>query len=454
MNLSFNVERRSATVKVAAIGILILVLLIPVGMIKAVISDRTHVRSTAQMDIQNSWGGPQLIAGPVLRLPFKAEAINSYGTPYLQDRFAFLVADELTIAADTSVETRYRGIHEVPVYAADISFLVSFDLQMLAELGLDGDSIAWQDAELLLGISDTASINRVPGLVAEGTERNFSMMKQQLAGLPTQLSVRIGGLIDDWRNSTNLQSRISLSVNGTESLRFLTLAESSEIRVSADWPSPSFVGRRLPVERQISETAFSALWQTTSLGRKLPATWINGEAVPDTGSDGVFGVRFMQPIGLYQLVDRALKYAIMIVGLTFVTYFLMETIGGVRLHPLQYLLVGLANTLFYLLLLSLAEHIGFGPAYIASALSAAALIVGYSANVLQGRHRASIMSAVLGGLYAFLYLTLKAESYALLAGSIGLWVVLAAVMYLTRKVNWYATQASASDAQRPMSGSD
>ena len=426
MNLSFNVERRSATVKVAAIGLLILVLLIPIGMIKSVINDRTQVQFTAQRDIQNAWGGEQLIAGPVLRIPFEVDATTAHGVPYRKERFAFLVADEVELSADSAVDIRYRGIHEVPVYAAEIVLLAGFDLQMLDELGLDEKSVAWDEVELLIGVSDIAAINKVPVFSAGDTERNFVPMKRQIAGLPTQLSVKVGSLIHDWRNSANLQSRISLSINGTQSLSFLTLAESSKAKASANWPSPSFIGRRLPAEREISETAFSALWQTTSLGRKLPAAWIDGEAIPDTLADGVFGVRFIQPIGLYQLVDRALKYAVMIVGLTFVSYFLMETVGGARLHPLQYLLVGLANTLFYLLLLSLAEHLGFGPAYIVSAAGAAVLIVGYSSNVLQGRHRALIMFAVLAGLYAFLYLTLRAERFALLAGSIGLWIVLAA----------------------------
>jgi inner membrane protein len=157
----------------------------------------------------------------------------------------------------------------------------------------------------------------------------------------------------------------------------------------------------------------------------------------------------MTPIGLYQLVDRALKYAIMFIGLTFVTYFLMEIVAKVRLHPLQYLLVGLANSLFYLLLLSLSEHIGFDKAYLLSAAASAALIIGYSAAVLVTKLRAVIMSAVLAGLYGFLYLTLMAESLALLAGSIGLWCVLGAIMFLTRKIDWYTTTESVGSIDRP-----
>ena len=173
------------------------------------------------------------------------------------------------------------------------------------------------------------------------------------------------------------------------------------------------------------------------MSRKLPAIWTDADATNGAGPENAFGVKLMQPVGLYQLMLRAIKYAVLFVGLTFVIYFLMEIIGNLQLHPLQYLLVGLANSLFYLLLLSLAEHIGFGPAYIVSALASAALITGYSATILTSARRAIVMAAVLFGLYVFLYMTLQAESYALVVGSAGLWFILAAVMYLTRKINWY-----------------
>ena len=153
------------------------------------------------------------------------------------------------------------------------------------------------------------------------------------------------------------------------------------------------------------------------------------------------------PIGLYQLTDRATKYAIMFIGLTFVAYFLFEVLGGLRLHPLQYLLVGFGNAIFYLLLLSLAEHIGFGAAYTLSAIASAGMITGYSLSILRDRRKAALMLGILSLLYGFLYLTLKAETYAMLAGSIGLWVSLALIMYLTRNIDWYSIGRRQSDQE-------
>ena len=213
--------------------------------------------------------------------------------------------------------------------------------------------------------------------------------------------------------------------------------------MTSNWSSPSFTGRRLPGEREVRDDGFDASWQASSLGRALPSVWIDTHSALGDVSGGAFGVRLIQTVGLYQLMHRAIRYAVLFIGLTFVTYFLMEIVGKLRLHPLQYLLVGLANTLFYMLLLALSEHIGFDLAYTISAMASAALISGYSAAILERRTRAALVALVLAGLYLFLYLTLKAETFALLAGSTGLWVVLAAVMYLTRRINWYASDEDA-----------
>jgi inner membrane protein len=175
----------------------------------------------------------------------------------------------------------------------------------------------------------------------------------------------------------------------------------------------------------------------SGFGRTYPSRWLSTTDPYQVVDDSAFGVNLFVPIGLYQLTDRATKYAIMFIGLTFVAYFLFEILAGLRLHPLQYLLVGFGNAIFYLLLLSLAEHVGFGLAYMLSAAGSIALIAGYSLAVLGDRRRALTMLGILAGLYSFLYLTLNAESYAMLAGSLGLWLILAAVMYLTRKIDWY-----------------
>ena len=438
MRIPINASSRSASVKVAIIAVLILVLSIPLGMIKGVIFDRQNIASVTSMDIKSSWGGDQTVTGPVLRLPYKADKKTVYGAPYSEEKVAYLLAEELVLIADVATDIRYRGIHKVPVYSAAIGISGRIDLGALETLGITSEQVEWEGAEIFLGISDPKAIREIPVLVAHGTEVNFSTSGDAIEGLASQLSAPLGRQLGVAQTSSDLTFEISVAVNGSGALLFLPLAENAIVKMSANWASPSFTGRQLPAARQVRKDGFDASWHASSLGRKLPAIWIDSHAAQVTVGADAFGARFIQTVGLYQLIERSTKYSVLVVGLTFVTYFLMEVVGNLKLHPLQYLLVGLANTLFYLLLLSLSEHVGFDIAYGISALASAALISGYSAAVLLRRARALVMAVVLMGLYTLLYLTLKAESFALLAGSIGLWAVLAVVMYLTRGIDWYA----------------
>lgn len=439
MRIPINASSRSASVKVAIIAFLTLTLLIPLGMIKGIVFDRQNNESVAALDIRTSWGGDQTITGPVLKLPYKVENKTVYGLPYEDEKVVYLLAKELLVTADVAAEERYRGMHKVPVFSATITIRGKVDFAALDTLGITVEQITWSGAELFLGVSDPMAISKIPLVTANGSEVNFTASGEGIDGFASQLSARLGRQlgVSQWQSALELD--ISLAVNGSGSLRFLPLAENATVTMSSNWASPSFTGRQLPAVREVREDGFDASWHSTSMGRKLPATWIDTHAAQLRTAEDAFGTRFIQPVGLYHVIERATKYAVLIIGLTFVAYFLMEVVANLKLHPLQYLLVGLANTLFYMLLLSLSEHVGFDIAYVLSALASTALVSGYSATILLRRSRAVVMAGVLAGLYVFLYLTLNAENFALLAGSVGLWIVLAVVMYLTRGINWYAT---------------
>lgn len=438
MRIPISASSRSASVKVAIIAFLTLVLLIPLGMIKGVIHDRQHNESVSVFDIRNTWGGDQTVTGPVLRLPYKVEHKSSHGAPDAGDSVVHLLADELVIDADVASEIRYRGIHQVPIYSAMIRISGRIELGALDALGISAEQVEWSGAEIFLGVSEPRSIRKLPVVAVNGTEVNFTASGAGIQGLDSQLSALLGRSMAAAQRESALTFEISVAVNGSDSLLFLPLSQNAAVTMSADWASPSFTGRQLPSSREIHEDGFEAAWNSNSLGRQLPAIWTGSHAAQFSVGTDSFGARLIQPIDLYQLTERATKYAVLVIGLTFVTYFLMEVVGKIELHPLQYLLVGLANTLFYMLLLSLSEHVGFDLAYLISALASAVLIWAYSLVVLRQRARAVVMAVVLTGLYTFLFLTLKAETFALLAGSIGLWLVLAAIMYLTRRINWYA----------------
>lgn len=442
MRIPINASSRSASIKVVIIAILTLVLLIPLGMIKGIVFDRQNNASVAALDIRSMWGGEQTITGPVLRLPYEIENRTVYGLSYADEKIAYLPADELVLTSDVATEERYRGMHKVPVFAAEIKISGKIDFAVLDILGIDAENVNWSGAELFLGVSDPLAITKVPRVAANGAEMSFNVGSESIEGLAAHLSAPVGRRLNASNWGSALEFDISLIVNGSGSLQFLPLARNSAVSMSSDWASPSFTGRQLPAIREVREDGFTASWQSTSFGRSLPVIWGSAEVGQILAAQDAIGACFLQPVGLYQVIERSIKYAVLIIGLTFVAYFLMEVVANFKLHPLQYLLVGLANTLFYLLLLSLSEHVGFDVAYVLSGLASTTLIVGYSAAILLRRSRALMMGGVLIGLYVFLYLTLKAQDFALLAGSLGLWIVLAIVMYVTRGINWYSDDGS------------
>ena len=447
MKIEFSSLRQSATTKVAAIGILVLVMLIPIGMIDGVIDDRSNVEQYARADISKSWGGSQKLSGPLLAIPYTIRRTSTDGKERLSERTAYLVAESLQASVDLPAEVRRRGMHGIPVYAASIAMQGSFDLTRLEEKGLSLASLRWHETRLILGVSDASAVTRTPTLHIGPESSTFESSTLHIPGLPAQLAADVGTLLDAGADSQRLDFALDIGLNGTDTFELLPLADNAGVEMDSDWPSPSFVGRRLPASHDVRDNGFDAKWHATGLGRELPSVWNSAEFKNATTIGGAFGVRLIQPVGLYQLMYRALNYAVLFIGLTFVVFFMMEIIAGTKLHPLQYLLVGFANSLFYLLLLSLAEHFGFEAAYLVSAVASAALIVAYCRSVLSGGWQVASMAAVLAALYAFLYMTLRAESFALLAGSIGLWVILAAVMYLTRRIDWYSLGRNSAGAE-------
>lgn len=436
--------RQSASVKVFVIGLLILLLLFPLGMIRETINDREQIHQAARYDIQRTWGLSQLIAGPVLVLPYDVVYVDGRGDRFSNRSEMYILPGELNIEAAVDSEIRYRGIHKVPVYSASVRLHGQFAAIDTADLGIEEASIHWEDASVVVGISDGRAISETPSLELNGDSVTFVPGGQLVDGFPPQIQAPLHEMLETDR-AGDLVFDIVLNIKGSESLSFLPLGDTTRASVESAWPSPSFSGNYLPHTREIADDGFTADWQISSIGRSLPSRWTKTAGADVSPQSAVFGVDLYMPIRIYRLTLRAVTYGVLFVVLTFVAYFMFETIAGLRLHPLQYLMVGLANVIFFLLLISLAEHIGFGWSYLASAFASSGLIVAYSYNVLGQRGRAVIVGGVLFALYCFLYMTLKAETYALLAGSIGLWATLAMIMYLTRRIDWYRRSGPSDD---------
>lgn len=429
--------RNSASLKVAVIGFLVLVLLIPLAMIENVVADRGRTADEARSEVAGIWGGQQLIAGPVLVVPYEVTSQDKFGNIITERRNAYVLPRELDISATVTAETRYRGLYEVPVYRAEIRIEGILPALEPEQFNFPVTSAQREEIYALVSVSDARALTGIPEMSIGGQTVPFVPSGHLIESLPAPIAVPLGPVFTAGAGDTDLPFSISMNINGTKLLRFLPLGDTTTVSLSSSWPSPSFVGSYLPTNHDIGPDGFRAQWRVSSIGRALPSQWTEGHVADGLLRQSAFGMQLYVPVDLYRLTTRAARYGILFICLSFASYFLFEAVLGLRLHPLQYLLVGFANALFFLLLVSLAEHVGFGPAYLVSAAASCVLISGYSRTVLGKRRRAAVIGAVLLLLYTFLYMTLRAETYALLTGSLGLWVALALVMYLTRRIEWY-----------------
>jgi inner membrane protein len=309
------------------------------------------------------------------------------------------------------------------------------ELPAAPDAGVGMESLDLSGAYVAFAIRDPRALTTTPELNVGNTSIGFVAGGRRITALPPQLVAPIGTLLAD--GADTIAFTVDLEFNGTDSLAFVPMGDRTGVTVSSTWPDPSFSGTQLPRTHEISGDGFTAGWEVSEFARPAPSAWVDGTVDESLLAGSAFGVDLYMGVGLYEQSLRAARYAVLFVGLSFVAYFLFETLGQLRLHPLQYLLVGFANVLFYLLLLSLAEHSGFGIAYLLGAVASSSLIVGYSRTVLASDRRALLMAGLLFALYGYLYLVLRAETFAMLAGALGLWVILGTVMYLTRKIDWY-----------------
>ena len=431
--------QQSVSGKVFFIALLVLTLLVPMGMIKNVVSERAQSMQAARNDIAEAWGSAQTVGAPILVVPFRYSTMRSGVSVTVRDEF-YVLPSEVQYLGNITTTIRYRGIFEVPVYTASLNIsgvLPAPDI----DYNEDDFAIEWDRVQVALPISDARSIRQSVELRLGDATADFEPGGAVVAGFGQQLSISYAALGLE-SLETDQAFSFDLELGGTGALKFLPLGESTDVELRSTWPSPSFSGAYLPESREISEEGFTAVWRILDLGRGYPSSWYRSDYVPDTVGLTAFGVDLLLPIGIYEASTRAAKYAILFIGLTFLIFFLFELFENLRLHPLQYLLLGLANCIFYLLLLAISEHASFGLAYSASAAASTGLVAGYSAAVLRAKERTAPVIVALTTMYLYLYVTLRAENYALLSGALVLFVVLALFMYATRHVDWYALEPS------------
>jgi inner membrane protein len=426
--------KQSLGFKLFAIGFLVLLLMIPVSMIKNIISERQWRQETVIKEVSRDWGGGQVITGPILTIPYSKWVEYDEGKRKEEKHFAHFLPLELDVSGDLTHQIRQRGIFEAVLYQSDLILNGRFEKPDFDDLHVNSDQIFWDQAKLSVGISGMTGIKDLVNL----TWDDLDLRMESGTAYPRLLSSGVSVEVPIAEDKEQFNFKIPLKLNGSEFFRLEPVGKLTTVSLKSDWHSPSFEGAFLPDNRAISEDGFSSNWQILDLNRNYPQRWKDVDFRFQTqDSNFAFGVRFLKPVDEYLKNTRSAKYALLVIGLTFLIFFFFEVLRRLLIHPFQYLLIGLALSIFYLLLLSLSEHFGFNIAYLIASSATIILISGYSLSVLKIRRLVFQLTFLLIAIYSFIFIILQLEDFALLAGSIGMFIALAATMFYSRKVDWY-----------------
>jgi len=436
-----SLERRfeSISVKAVVIAILTVLMLWPLSRVESLISERQNLQHEANAVIAAGFGGPQVVGAPILSVETLQRTVSvDSSTRISTDLWTagptlHLTSDDVQITSDVSVEIRSKGIYTVPVYVAKVAVTGQFKPEAMARLLASDADIRALPSHATIQLP-LASVKYVRSLLRSDVGgQALRPTSGQVAGLEA-LSVPVDLVAFDRTGA--LSFRFEFDVAGSESLHFLPLGGTTTVSARIGWPHPDFEGAFFPISHETGAHGYSANWQVLELNRAIPQIW-RGTSLDSSVLATAFGVRLLQPSDLYTQNYRAVRYGILFVAITFACFFAWEhLVRGIRLHPMQYLLVGLALATFYLLLLALSEHIGFAVSYALAAGALVALISTYISGATNNRRAAAGIGAALAASYGLLYVILLSQDYALLFGSLLLFAVLAALMLATRRLDW------------------
>ena len=427
-----------ALLKPALIGLVALGLWVPVNMIQGLVHERQSRSEVAIHNIASGWGGRQTLAGPYLAVPYERITVKvveetvdgkprERRTEHTQSLVLRLPAESVDWRINAGVSEKAYGIYKARLYTAGAE--ASGRIAVPARFGLPADTPARRyklgEPRLVVGISDPHGIRSVSALAVDGRRHTFEPGPGDSQGHGVHVS------LPELRGAAaqNVEFAFSLELAGSSALGVAPLGSNTSVAMRSDWAHPSFLGRFLPLKHEIGAQGFSAEWK------------ISEYAAPGFSHGDALVVSFIEPAGLYQQLERASKYGFLFIGLTFGAFLLFELLRRLAIHPIQYALVGVALSMFFLLLVALSEHIEFAAAYAAATLACVGLISVYVIRVLRSTRIGLAFGGALAALYGFLYALLKAEDYSLLGGALLLFALLAAVMIGTRRIDWYALTA-------------
>lgn len=436
-----NWLRNSITARMLVVGFLLLVLLIPLGFVKSLIQERAYRQQDVIKEINEKWGNEVVVSGPILKIPYKSykekSVFNKETKKYDKKtdvivKYVFLFPDELNIKSDIDSKSLGRGIYESVVYTADMNFTGHFPKIDFSINDINEKDILWNKVSILIKTSNLKGIRNT--LKVNVNSQSLLMTpKYNQAYLNTLQSAYIKDLSKVSQNT--IPFSFNLKINGSEALKFIPIGKETTASMKSNWHSPSFDGNFLPEDdsKEINSEGFKASWKVLQINRQFQQSFF-GE-IPNL-IDYSFGTKLIIPVDEYQKSERTAKYGFMVIGLTLLVFLLIQIVSKIYIHPFQYVMIGLALIMFYTLLISISEHSNFLTAYSIAGASVLGLITLYSRAILKGFKFPLMIAISLGGLYGFIYVIIQLENYALLVGSIGLFVILGIVMFVSRKIDW------------------
>jgi len=420
--------------KALIILILVLAFLIPITLIKGLIDERVYYQNEAITEVSSQWGNQQTIAGPIVTIPYIEYYRDTSKVLHKQTMYAHFLPDSLKINGELITEKRNRGIYQIVLYTSTIKMQGQFNNLNNIDVASFKENALFNEAFLSVGISDLRGIEEQIDLKWNNQAVSFN------SGIVTSdvLSSGISAVIPLQMNvdsATSYHFSFEMVLKGSQSIQFVPVGRITQTNVYSKWENPKFSGSFLPDTRQVGTNGFTADWKILHLNRNYPQNWI-GSA--HNIYESSYGVDLLLSIDHYQKTERAVKYSFILISLTFLLLFFIELLNGIMVHPFQYILIGIALCIFYTLLLSISEHINFNISYTISGILTIALITYYVKFIVKIPKLYLIISAILVLLYGFIFTILQLKDYALLIGSIGLFVTLALVMYYSRKIDWYS----------------
>ena len=436
----------SPGVKFVLIVVMTVMLMVPSLFVWVLVEERADRAREVARDIAGSWGGTQEVNGPYLIVPFSETVTTGSGDKHKTEvhwKTAILFPEKLDVKGDLQVEERRKSIYSLPVYSGAVSLTGRFGTppaNMFEPQQGGTVDIAADKALLVIGIGDVRALkNEVSLFLDDGATIAFEPGPgpMTIPGGPFKSAAAASSGINagvpplKWRKGFSF--RVPLELNGSTAVYVAPAGQSTSVELASNWPHPGFTGAFLPDSRTITETGFDATWSIPYLARGIPKTLVSSQLPLQSK---LLGVKFVEPVNFYQTISRSLKYAIAFISLTFLAVFVLELRSGWRFHWIQYGLVGLALIIFYVMLLALAEHVGYGLAYLGAASAATVLNAVYVGTSLRSRSAGLVMFAVLATIFALLFALMREQDYALLIGSAIAFLALAVTMFVTQRIDW------------------